>query len=132
MSQKKITSSYKKKSKIKIMPGLRKFKKKKKKKEKRKKERKKRQRYYPKIKKKAIGADTHGHFCQSRKNASPISFLPVLGRKHFERPREKTSGLHHLFSFLPTQPNLLQKKFSFLFSFHSFPFIMFHLQTNTL
>ena len=36
-----------------------------------------------------------------------------------------------LFSFLPTQPKILKKKFSFLFFLQSFPFIIFRLQTNT-
>ena len=32
-------------------------------------------------------------------------------RKYFGRPKEKTPGPHHLFSFLLTQPNTLQKGF---------------------
>ena len=57
-----------------------------------------------------------------------LCFLPMLGRKLFGRPKEKT-----LFIFLlphPTKHTL--KKFSFLFSLQSFPFTLFHLYTNTL
>ena len=35
------------------------------------------------------------------------SILSILGRKVFGGPREKTTKLHHLFSFLPTQPNTI-------------------------
>ena len=62
----------------------------------------------------------HGHFCQSRKNSSPLKFLSILERKHFSEPEEKTLGSHYLFSFLPTQPNTLQKKFPFHFLFKVF------------
>ena len=57
----------------------------------------------------------HGHFCQSRKNSSLLSFLSILERKHFGGPREKRPGPHHLFSFLPIQPNTCQKSFPFYF-----------------
>ena len=42
----------------------------------------------------------------------PPSFLPILERKLFGGPGEKTPGPYHLFSFFPTQPNILQKSFS--------------------
>ena len=58
----------------------------------------------------------HWHFCQSRKNSFPISFLSILGRKHFGGLGEiKTPKPYHLFSFLPTQPNTFQKNFSSYF-----------------
>ena len=39
-------------------------------------------------------------------------FFPFWwGPEHFGGPREKTPGPHHLFFFLPTQPNIFQKKF---------------------
>ena len=50
-----------------------------------------------------------------------FNFLSILERKLFSRLRKKTPGFHHLFSFLLTQPNILQKKFSF-----HFLFIVFH------
>ena len=53
----------------------------------------------------------YGHFCQSRKNSPLLNFLSILERKYFGRPKEKTPGPHHLFSFLLTQPNTLQKGF---------------------
>ena len=56
-----------------------------------------------KKKKEATRRSAHGHFCQSRENASPLSFLPILERKYFGRFKEKTPGPHHLFSFLPNQ-----------------------------
>ena len=58
----------------------------------------------------------HWHFCQSRKNSFPISFLSILGRKHFGGSGKiKTPKPHHLFSFFPTKPNTLQKSFSSYF-----------------
>ena len=62
----------------------------------------------------------HGYFCQSRKNSSSLSFLSILGKKHFDEPGEKTLEPHHLFSFLPTQPNTLQKSFPSHFLFKVF------------
>ena len=47
----------------------------------------------------------------------PLSFLSILRRKFFGKSREKTHEPHNLFSFLFTQPNILQK--SFLFHFFS-------------
>ena len=73
-----------------------------------------------------------GHFCQSRKNLSSLSFLSILERKHFGGLGEKIPTPHHLFFFLSTHPNTLQKKFSLLFSLQSFPSSLFHLQTNKL
>ena len=58
------------------------------------------------------------------------NFLSILGRKFFGRLGEKTHRPYHLFSFLPTQPNIL-KKFSFLFSLQNFSSTLFLLQTNT-
>ena len=60
----------------------------------------------------------------------PNIFSPFW-RKLFGGLREKTPGLYHLFSFLPTQPNTFQKSFFFLFSFKSILFTLFHLQINT-
>ena len=40
-----------------------------------------------------------------------LSFLPILERKFFDGPKEKGFGFHHLFSFLPSQPNTLQTSF---------------------
>ena len=60
----------------------------------------------------------HGHFCQSRKNSSLLSFLSILERKHFGGSRKKTPGPHHLFSFLPIQPNTHQKSFFSYFLFY--------------
>ena len=40
-----------------------------------------------------------------------LSFLPILERELFDRPKEKAFGFHNLFSFLPTQSNTLQKNF---------------------
>ena len=57
-------------------------------------------------------AHAHEYFCQSRKNSYPLNFLSTLGRKHFGGFEEKTSESHHLFLFLLTQPNTLQKGFS--------------------
>ena len=51
----------------------------------------------------------------------PPSFLSILERKLFGGSREKTPGLHHLFSFIPTQLNTLQKSF-----FSHFLFKVFH------
>ena len=60
----------------------------------------------------------------------PNIFSPFW-RELFGGLREKTPGLHYLFSFLPTQPNTFQKSFFFLFSVKSILFTLFHLQTNT-
>ena len=48
---------------------------------------------------------------------SPLNFLPILRRKLFGEPKEKTLGPHHLFSLSPPQPNTLNKVFSHFFSF---------------
>ena len=77
-------------------------------------------------KKKKKSRRTHGHFCQSRKNASPLLFLSIQERKHFGGSKKKTPRSHYLFSFFPTQPNT-PKKFSFPFSLQSFLSILFHL-----
>ena len=59
----------------------------------------------------------HGHFCQSRKNASPPSFLPILGRKHFGGLRDKTLGTHPFFFPPLPQTKYLPKMFFFFFFF---------------
>ena len=64
-------------------------------------------------------AHTHGHFCQSRKNSSPLNFLFILRRKYFGGSGKKTPRPHHLFSFLPTQPSTLPNKHT-LSSYHEF------------
>ena len=50
-------------------------------------------------------------FRSSFHELSPLSFLSIFGRKLFGGPEEKTFRPHHLFSFLFTQPNTLQKSF---------------------
>ena len=61
-----------------------------------------------------------GQFCQSRKNASPPSFLPILGRKHFGGPRDKTPRTHPFFSLPSLKPNTYQKcSLFFFFLFYS-------------
>ena len=64
-----------------------------------------------------------GIFVQKWCSISLYSFLSILERKLFGGLREKTPGPHYLFSFLPTQPNTLQKSFPshflFKFSIHS-------------
>ena len=57
-------------------------------------------------------ASAHGHFRPLSNPFSPFSFLPILGRKLFGGPGEKTPLAHHLFSFLSIQLNTLQKSFS--------------------
>ena len=47
-----------------------------------------------------------------KKNSSPLNFFLILGRKYFGWLEEKIFGPHHLFFFLPTQSNTLQKSFS--------------------
>ena len=47
---------------------------------------------------------------------SLFSFLSILERKIFDGFREKTPKPHHLFSFLPTKPNILKKVFIPIFS----------------
>ena len=88
---------------------------------------KKGQRYCPREgKKKKKTWRKHGHFCQSRKNSSFLSFLSILERKHFGGSKEKTPRPHHLFSFLPIQPNTHQKSFLSYFLFY-FLSKVFHL-----
>ena len=49
-------------------------------------------------------AHAHGYFCQLRKNSSPLSFLSILGRKHFSGSWRKHLDLTIYFpSFLPNQ-----------------------------
>ena len=83
-----------------------------------------------KIKKKATRRNScvhaHGHFCQLRKNASPLIFFSILaglGRKYlWALP----------FIFLSSHSTkYIQKKFFFSFSLQRFPSILFHFQTNT-
>ena len=59
------------------------------------------------------------------------SFLSIWRRKLFGGLKDKTSRLHHLFFFLRTPPNTLQKSFSFHFFLQNFLSTLFHLQTNT-
>ena len=74
----------------------------------------------------------HGYFWQLRKNVSPLSFLPILGRKHFGGSGKKTSGSYHLFSFLSIQPITLKKKkiSSYFFSKVSHPPYFIFKQTH--
>ena len=51
----------------------------------------------------------------------PSVFSPFLGEKLFGGSGEKTHGPYHLFSFLFTQPNTLQKNFPSHFLFKVFP-----------
>ena len=51
----------------------------------------------------------------------PSVFSPFLGEKLFGGSGEKTHGPYYLFSFLPTQPNKLQKSFPSHFLFKVFP-----------
>ena len=57
-------------------------------------------------------ATAHGHFCPLSSLFSSFSFLFILERKLFGGPGEKIFGPYYLFSFLPTQLNILQKSFS--------------------
>ena len=77
-----------------------------------------------------IKACAHGHFCQSRKNSSPLNFFFTFGRKHFGRPRRKHLG-STIYFLSPHPTKHTPKKFSFLFSHQNFLSTLFHLQTNT-
>ena len=61
-------------------------------------------------------ATAYGHFCPLSSLFSSFSFLFILERKLFGGPGEKIFGPYHLFSFLPTQSNTLQKVFLLVFS----------------
>ena len=50
-------------------------------------------------------------FLSIKKKFIPTQFFPHFGRKHFGWLEEETLGPHHLFFFLPTQSNTLQKSF---------------------
>ena len=56
-------------------------------------------------------ATAYGHFCPLSSLFSSFSFLFILERKLFGGPGEKIFGPYYLFSFLPTQLNILQKNF---------------------
>ena len=56
-------------------------------------------------------ATAYGHFCPLSSLFSSFSFLFILERKLFGGPGEKIFGPYYLFSFLPTQLNILQKSF---------------------
>ena len=77
-----------------------------------------------------IKACAHGHFCQSRKNSSPLNFFFTFGRKHFGRLRRKHLG-STIYFLSPHPTKHTPKKFSFLFSHQNFLSTLFHLQTNT-
>ena len=78
-------------------------------------------RWRPEVNSKGIfGSSFHEFFS--------LTFLFILKRKFFCKFREKTLGLHHLFFFLPTQPNTFQKKISFLFFLQNFPLHYFTSQ----
>ena len=62
-------------------------------------------------------AHAQGHFLQSRKNATPLNFLSILGRKHFGKLREKTLKPTIYFSSFP--PNQTHSKKNFLHIFSS-------------
>ena len=62
-------------------------------------------------------AHAHGHFLQSRKNATPLNFLSILGRKHFGKLREKT--IEPTIYFSSFSPNQTDSKKNFLHIFSS-------------
>ena len=55
-------------------------------------------------------------FLSTKQPHFPFSFHSILERKLFDGSREKLLGPHHLFSFLPTQLNILQQAFFPIFS----------------
>ena len=63
---------------------------------------------------------------------SPLSLLPILRIKHFDGFGEKTYELYHLFSFLSTQLNTLQKGFILIFSLKFFVYFISPLNKHTL
>ena len=63
-----------------------------------------------------LEVNSKGIFGSSFHELSSLSFLSILERKFFGGPREKTLEPQHLFSFLPTQLNTLQKVFLPIFS----------------
>ena len=56
-------------------------------------------------------ATAYGHFCPLSSLFFSFSFLFILERKLFDGPGEKIFEPYYLFSFLPTQLNILQKNF---------------------
>ena len=72
-----------------------------------------------------------GIFVQKWYPIFPFSFLSILRRKLFGGFREKTHEPHHLFSFLPTQPNILKKVFLPIFSSKFFIHLISPLNKHT-
>ena len=62
----------------------------------------------------------------------PPSFLPILERKLFGRPRKKTPGPHRLFPFSTPQPNIVQNNFPSHFLYFFFPSSLKSTLPNTL
>ena len=63
-----------------------------------------------------LEVNSKGIFGSSFHELFSLSFLSILEIKLFGGPEEKTPRPHNLFSFLPTQPNTLQKVFIPIFS----------------
>ena len=66
-------------------------------------------------KKKKIGIG-HGHFCLLSSPIFSLQFSLYFREKTFWWVRGENTWTHHLFSFLPTQPNTLKKAFLLIFS----------------
>ena len=62
----------------------------------------------------------------------PPSFLPILERKLFGWPRNKTPGPHRLFPFSTPQPNIVQNNFPSHFLYFFFPSSLKSTLPNTL
>ena len=71
-----------------------------------------------------------GIFGSSFHEFSPLSFFFILGKIFLMDPKKKHPSPLFIF-ILPHPTKHTLKKFLFLFSFQSFPSIIFHLQTNT-
>ena len=80
-------------------------------------------------KKKKNGARDR-HFCPLSNHIFSLQFSLHFGEKTFGDPKRKHLG--PTIYFPPSPPNQTHsKKFFFSFSLQSFPFTLFHLQTNT-
>ena len=62
-----------------------------------------------------VNSNMRGIIGSSFEELLPPNFLPILERKFFCEFEKKTTRPHHLFPFLLTQPNTLQKSISFYF-----------------
>ena len=60
-------------------------------------------------------ASARRHFCQLRCSKSPPNFLPILGRKYFGKPWEKTHGPTNFFPSPPTNQTPTKNVFSLFF-----------------